>query len=249
MANVTQPTVKSAMRTLDIIEFVVAHPFGVVAQEVAAALNIPVSSLSYLLATLCERDYLRRDGRRYVAGSGLDRLRMPTATMSIEDRVEPQVRELRRSLNETTSFFVLVDWELEARVTETADQLLRYSISAGARAPLHCMAAGKAMLATFDEPVLRRYFTESARPLFTPQTNTDERRLRQEIDAVRETGFAFTDEEYTLGISGIARAVMIDGVAVGALAVALPKLRYGDAVRRQIMDGLTNACRVLSSGL
>ena len=52
--------VKSATRTLDIIEYVVAHPRPLVAQEIATALGIPVSSLSYLLSTLVERDYLVR---------------------------------------------------------------------------------------------------------------------------------------------------------------------------------------------
>ena len=47
--------VKSATRTLDIIEYVVAHGRPLVAQEIATALGIPVSSLSYLLATLVER--------------------------------------------------------------------------------------------------------------------------------------------------------------------------------------------------
>src|SRR5690606_41703983 len=44
--------VKSATRTLDIIEYVVAHDRPLVAQEIAVALGIPVSSLSYLLGTL-----------------------------------------------------------------------------------------------------------------------------------------------------------------------------------------------------
>src|SRR5690606_8553047 len=55
--------VTSATRTLDIIEYVVAHPRPLVAQEIATALGIPVSSLSYLLATLVERNYLVREGR------------------------------------------------------------------------------------------------------------------------------------------------------------------------------------------
>ena len=249
MSNASQPTVKSAMRTLDIIEFVVAHPYGVVAQEVAAALHIPVSSLSYLLSTLCERNYLRREGRRYVAGDGLDRLRMPAASMTIEERVGPQVSALRRALNETTSFFVLVGWELEARVTETADQFLRYSISAGARAPLHCLAAGKAMLATFDAPTLQRYFAETERPLFTPRTICEEGAMRREIAAVRESGWAFTDEEFTLGVCGLARTVVIDGAPVGALAVALPKLRYTGAVKADIMEGLSRAGMALSGSI
>ncbi len=66
--------VKSATRTLDIIEYVVAHNRPLVAQEIAVALGIPVSSLSYLLGTLVDRGYLALDGRRYSAGPGLQRL-------------------------------------------------------------------------------------------------------------------------------------------------------------------------------
>ncbi|RYY41163.1 MAG: IclR family transcriptional regulator [Sphingomonadales bacterium] len=236
------------MRTLDIIEYVVGNPSGVAAQDIAAALQIPVSSLSYLLGTLCERTYLRREGRRYLAGAGLDRLRMPASAMSIEDRVAPQVRALRRSLNETTSFFTATDWEIEARVTETAEQALRYSVSVGARTPMHCMAAGKAILSSFDEATLARYFAEAPRPLFTPRTVADEATLRAQVAEVRDTGFALTDEEYTLGVCGIARVVRIDGVAVGALAVALPKLRHNAEARAQIMDRLTAACAAIDAG-
>ena len=110
------------------------------------------------------------------------------------------------------------------------------------------MAAGKAMLSSLDEPTLTHYFAESFRPLFTPRTLTDEVTLRDQIAAVRDTGFAFTDEEYTLGVCGIARVVRIDGVAAGALAVALPKLRYTPDARAQIMDRLTAACAAIDAG-
>ena len=70
MAELPSSQVKSATRTLDIIEYVVAHPRPLVAQEIATALGIPVSSLSYLLATLVERNYLVREGRRYSPGPG-----------------------------------------------------------------------------------------------------------------------------------------------------------------------------------
>ncbi len=110
------------------------------------------------------------------------------------------------------------------------------------------MAAGKAILSTLDEATLTRYFAESFRPLFTPHTITDEATLRDQIAAVRDAGFALTDEEYTLGVCGIARVVRIDGVAVGALAVALPKLRYTPDAQAQIMDRLTAACAAIDAG-
>ena len=97
--------VKSATRTLDIIEYVVAHNRPLVAQEIAVALGIPVSSLSYLLGTLVDRGYLAREGRRYSAGPGLERLQARTHGFTLAERAAPLVRALRVQLNETASFW------------------------------------------------------------------------------------------------------------------------------------------------
>ena len=166
--------VKSALRTLDLIEFVVAHPKGAIAQEIAAALGIPVSSLSYLLVTLAEREYLLRDGRLYRAGPGLDRLRAPRDTLPLADRAAPLVRATRGELDETTSFMVRAGWECEALVTEASAQALRYAFDPGERRPLHALAAGKVLLAALSEPDLAAYFAQSQRAVLTPHTPCDE---------------------------------------------------------------------------
>lgn len=226
MNGTTPSTVKSAMRTIDIIEYVVARPTGVVAQEIAAGLAIPVSSLSYLLATLAERHYLARDGRRYLPGPALERLASPRMAMSLADKVRPLVKALRLQINETASFFVRDGWQLEAIVTETAEQSLRYSISVGTRSPLHCLAAGKALLAHLSDAELDAYFARAPLESFTPSSITDEAQLRAELTGIRTTGVGRTREEYTPGICGLGMAVVIDGVAVGAFAVAIPVPRF-----------------------
>ena len=142
MATAAQSSsVKSATRTLDIIEYVVAHPRPLVAQEIATALGIPVSSLSYLLSTLVDRTYLVREGRRYSPGPGLEKLQLKGGTYSLADRAAPLVRTLRQQLNETTSFFVREGWEIEALVTESSDQALRYAVPTGNRLPMHALAS------------------------------------------------------------------------------------------------------------
>jgi len=219
-------TVKSAMRTLDIIEYVVAHAEGVVAQDIAQALAIPVSSLSYLLATLVERDYLARSGRLYQPGAGLERLRAAPQRLPLIERVRPLVRALRMRSNETSSYFVQRDWEIEAVITETAEHTLRYSIGVGTRTPMHCLASGKAMLAALGPAALDRYFEEAPRERFTESTVIDEGALRRELDEARKSGIAITREEYTPGICGIGKILMLDGEPVGSLSVALPTVRY-----------------------
>ena len=239
--------VKSATRTLDIIEYVVAHPRPLVAQEIATALGIPVSSLSYLLATLVERDYLVREGRRYSPGSGLEKLQLRAGSYTLADRAAPLVRTLRLQLNETTSFWVREGWEVEALLTESNDQALRYAVPTGNRMPMHPLAAGKALLARLADDELDRYFAEAERLRYTPSTVTAEKALRKEIAETRKSGFAFTDEEFSLGIVGIGRAVTTGGETVGALSVAIPKVRCDEATRRRVMDLLERTAGLLET--
>jgi len=237
--------VKSATRTLDIIEYVVAHDRPLVAHEIAVALGIPVSSLSYLLSTLVERGYLAREGRRYSAGPGLERLQARSGGLALAERAAPLVRALRTQLNETASFFIRSEWDVEVIVTETGDQALRYSLEVGKRLPMHAMASGKALLAALPDDELDRYFAESVRERFTPATVTAEKALRTELERVRRTGIATTEEEYSLGIRGIGRVVTIGGEAVGALSVAIPTARCTDAVRERAVELLTRTAELL----
>ena len=247
MVDIAASQVKSATRTLDIIEYVVAHDRPLVAQEIAVALGIPVSSLSYLLGTLVERGYLAREGRRYSAGPGLQRLQASPGGFSLAERAAPLVRTLRVQLNETTSFFVRSEWDVEAIVTETSEQALRYAVPTGARLPMHALASGKALLAALPEEELDRYFAEAERQRFTPATVTSEKALRRQIAEIRESGFALTDEEFSLGIRGIGRLVTIGGEPVGALSVAVPKARFDEAVQRRVMDMLARTAGLLET--
>jgi len=247
MNGTTPSTVKSAMRTIDIIEYVVARPAGVVAQEIAAGLAIPVSSLSYLLATLVERHYLAREGRRYLPGPALERLASPRVAMSLADKVRPLVKSLRLQINETASFFVRDGWLLEAIVTETAEQSLRYSISVGTRSPLHCLAAGKALLAHLSDTELDAYFAQTPLERFTPSSIVDVVQLRAELAEIRATGIGRTREEYTPGICGLGMAVVIDGEAVGAFALAIPVPRFTAEVEGRTIAKLEQAVSLFAA--
>ena len=240
--------VKSATRTLDIIEYVVAHGRPLVAQEIATALGIPVSSLSYLLATLVERGYLARHGRRYSAGPGLQRLQASRSSFSLADRAAPLVRTLRVQLNETASFFVRDGWEIEAIVTETSEQALRYAVPTGQRLPMHAMASGKALLAALPDDEIERYFAETERVRFTDLTITSEKHIRAQLQQIRRVGFALTDEEFSRGIIGIGRAVSMEGELVGALSVAIPKARVDEDLRRHTMVLLERTAGLLEAG-
>jgi IclR family acetate operon transcriptional repressor len=250
MANEKTPSnqVKSATRTLDIIEFIVAQDHAVTAQHIASALAIPVSSLSYLLATLVDREYLTREGRRYKPGPGLARLQARETPFTLAERVAPLVRTLRVQLNETASFFIRVGWEVEAIATETSEHALRYAISTGVRNPMHALSSGKALLAALDDADLERFFAEAKLEKFTPKTCTSKAKLRKEIAEIRRTGLAYSREEFILGIGAIACPVRTpNGEALGALSVAVPIVRHSDEMEHKVVKLLQRSAKLFET--
>ncbi|HWL47097.1 MAG TPA: IclR family transcriptional regulator [Sphingomonadaceae bacterium] len=241
------PPVKSAMRTLDILELVAGQGRSMAAHEIAGALAIPVSSLAYLLTTLVERGYLSRTDRRYASGPALRRLASLEGEQRLIARAAPLVRSLRTQLNETASFFLRRGFEIEAVVTETGVHALRYAVEIGQHAPLHSFSAGKAILASLNPAAFEDYLAKSARERFTANTIVEADALRAEIAAVRHSGIARTREEHTPGIMGIGHAVTAGGVAVGALSLAIPAARFNAGVEARAAALLTRSAALLSS--
>ncbi|NWG53097.1 MAG: helix-turn-helix domain-containing protein [Hydrogenophilaceae bacterium] len=234
------------MRTLDILEFLARQNRPMAAHELATALAIPVSSLSYLLSTLVERGYVQRVGRRFASGPAVAQLQPQAGGSSLAERVAPLVRGIGQQLNETTSFFVQRAFEIEALATEVGRQALRYSLEVGQRAPMHAFSAGKALLAQLDETELAHYFATVERRAFTAHTITEEAALRAELAEVRRTGIARTREENSPGIVGLARAAAIDGQIAGAFSVAIPIARLTDELERKAIDLISRAADMLS---
>lgn len=214
-------SVKSAARTIDIVERIARHG-PATARELARATRIPESSLSYLLATLVERDWLCSLGdRTYALGSALSRLATGAAP-SPDERRRAQLRLVARATGETCSLFVRRGVEIEAIEVELSSQLLRFTPEKGMRVPLHAFAAGKALLAKMSGADLHAYFAAGTRTRFTTATLAEEAALRRDIIETQARGYAISREEHTPGIVGM-------GVAANdrhSLSVAVPTARF-----------------------
>lgn len=91
----------------------------------------------------------------------------------------------------------------------------------GGRLPLHATAVGKVLLA-FSEPwVAETYLTRQLKPM-TPRTKTNPRVLQEELDSIREQGFATTLDEVRTGASSIAVPVYHTGKLGCSIGLVLP---------------------------
>ena len=183
------PPIKSADRTVELLELLAAIPDRRTLVELARDLSIPKSSLHGLLRTLVHRGWVETDtaGLRY--GLGVRALRTGTAYLRIDRavrRLTQVIDALHRHLDTTVQLGRLVDGQmvcLLSRDTANAPAALR----PGWPTPAHTTAMGRAVLAraAVDDRTLTQLL-----PAATTLPDDQLTALHDELRRTRERGHA-----------------------------------------------------------
>lgn len=246
MASSSDISVKSASRAVDIVEHIARAKAPQTAQQLGVALDIPASSLSYLLSTLVARGWLAtRAKRAYVIGATLNSL-LTSDKRPAAERAAPIVRHIRMQLNESCGYFERQGQELVALVSEAGQQALGYTMRIGQRGPLHAFAAGKAILADLPRAEQEAYLSQRELRRFTPHTLSSRTALRRDLALTRSRGYALSVDEHTLGLTSIAVPVELDSGRPGAISIAMPSVRCDEATFARALDLLRQGRRRLS---
>jgi DNA-binding IclR family transcriptional regulator len=220
--------VKSADRVLNLLELLALAPTAQSFTELSQTLEIPKSSLFQLLKNLLARGYVRQDEDtgRYLLGDKVRELAAKRGTRPPEEVVAPYLEAACRDLNETCAFYQRVGEEAQVIATRSGGQALGYSMRLGDRAPLFVISAGRAILAAGPDRIRDAYLHGLTPVAFTDRTTTDIADIRRVIERAASTGFAYSIEEFTKGVVGIARTVALDGNVIGAVNFAIPAVRF-----------------------
>jgi DNA-binding IclR family transcriptional regulator len=95
----------------------------------------------------------------------------------------------------------------------------------GGALPLHCTAVGKAIASTFGDRDLAKLLDDGSMPPATRRTIVRPPLLRAQLGRIAQDGLAVSDEEYMLGICGVAAPLTIRGratVAIGFVGACGP---------------------------
>ncbi|NSW52354.1 MAG: IclR family transcriptional regulator [Anaerolineae bacterium] len=215
--------IQSLARGLDILAILGKTRDGATISEVAAQLAIDKSSASRLLYTLVQHGFARRDEttHRYHLGAEVIQLsRSMFSRMPLRETIRPYLRRLMEQTGESAHLalpaqgMVLYVDQVESRF------ILKVETFLGLLAPPHTTAAGKVLLAHGCLGVPGRLAQ------FTLNTITDRQPLQQHLEQVRHNGYAHDDEEFALGVRGIAVPVIDHhGRVVAAIGIAGPITR------------------------
>lgn len=232
--------VKSLDRGLDILEYVAGAPEPPSFSQMLNSLKIPRSSLFHLLTNLLSRNFLERDPgtERYRLGAEVAAIARKAQQPSLHDRVAPLLDQLSLEVSETCGFYVQVGDQVEVLASAISTQALTYTMKVGMRAPLYAVSAGKILLSGLSAPALERYLAQVAFTPVTPHTIRSKARLKKEIRTVCASGFAYSREEFTLGITAIATAVRAGSKLCGAINLAVPTARFTPGREADFRDAL-----------
>jgi IclR family pca regulon transcriptional regulator len=97
-------------------------------------------------------------------------------------------------------------------------QIVGVVLGMGSRLPAHCASMGKAMLAHLPPEELRRRLDQAGLKPRTPKSLVDWAALEDELERVRQQGYAINDEELEIGLRAVAAPIWDSSSQVVAAA-------------------------------
>src|SRR5580698_4246618 len=242
MATEKNAQVKSAGRVLDLFELLSRSSRGISHSDIADRLGIPKSSLSPLLRNMVSRDYViaGADGRSYQLGPQLLQLvRAGRIAIDLAKEAEIFLQHATREVAESSAFNQFQGDQLEVVATVLGPHRLVRHMKVGDVAPLYVTSGGKAMLALMPDEFQKEYFRRVRFQAWTESTIVRRADLEKQLAEIRQTGVAYSLEEWTPGIVGVGVAVVgPDQWPVGAVNFAIPATRFDEALRQRAEHAL-----------
>ena len=241
-------SVKSLDRGLDILEYVARCSEPPSFSQLLGTLRIPRSSLFHLLTNLLSRNFLERDPKSegYRIGAEVAAIASKVRGPSLQDRIASLLAQLSLEVRETCGFYVRVGDSVEVVASAISTQALSYTMKAGMNAPLYAVSAGKIVLSDLPRHELSEYLARVVFAPVTPHTARSKSALKRELQTVKATGFAYSREELTLGITAIATAVRSGGKLHGAINFAVPTVRFTQSRDAAFREALRRAAQIIA---
>lgn len=216
--------------------------------ELASATGMNKSTVHNHLSTLKAEEMVVQQGTEYMLGlrllefGGRARSQQPLYDISV-----PEIERLASQTGELANLVVEEYGHGVYLVCEKGDNAVNLDIFPGVRRPLHVTGSGKAILAHLSEARLDEIIERHGLAAQTPQSVTDRDELVEQLELVRDRGFAVDDEEHISGLRCIGAPILgNDDTVLGAVSISVPVTRMDDQqFFNEIPDMVRSATNVI----
>lgn len=201
----TNYTIKSIQRALDIMNYVANEKPVTNTSDIIRKLNITPSSAKKLLRTLERYDYLEYSPYSDQYRLGVKTFQISTAysnKLDVNKTTANEIRALRDKINESIFVSILRKGSVVyINYAETTRAVRVAPVLANLR-PAYATSCGKAQLAHRNPNYSNSYYPETFQRL-TDNTIAGISQLHEELEKVKEIGYAVDNEEYHAGVRGV----------------------------------------------
>lgn len=211
----------------------VAEADGLTLTAIAEGLDLPVSTVHRLLATLAAHGWVENDEADQTWAIGVEAFRVGQAfsrRMTPIAAARPVMRDLMEATGETANLGIFEGGDAVFVAQVESREPIRAFFRAGERRAAHASGIGKALLAARPPQEVERWLRGRRLDGFTARTITTAAALLADLDGIRARGFSIDDEERSPGMRCIAAAIFDEnGEAVAALSISGPSQRIDPA--------------------
>lgn len=250
--NAAQTTIQSLDRALEVLDRLAASK-GLTLTEIATDLDQSPATIYRVLATLEARAFVEMDPAAQAWHVGPMAFRLGSAFLrrsSVAERSRPVMHDLMQATGETSNLGIERQGEVMFVSQVETNESIRAFFPPGTLSPIHASGIGKALLSRHGEDQLNRYFRTCRQDSFTDKTITTPEALRQELERIRDQGYAYDDEERTVGMRCVAAPIVnLYGEAVAGISVSGPTHRMASERIAEIGELVRDAANTISRGL
>jgi DNA-binding IclR family transcriptional regulator len=245
--------IKVLNKTFSILEILLQQGSAMNMTEISEKLGLYPSTTHRILDTLKYWGYVEQepDNQEYQLGLKVLELGMAKLhQMDLAREAAPYLKELVNQFNETVHLGILEEEEVLYLLKEESSQTIRMHSWVGKRAPLHCTALGKVLLAHLSVEERKKILGGKVLSRHTENTITDKSKLEKELSKVREQGFALDREENEKDVWCIATPIKNhQGKVIAAVSISGPAFRIDEKVQNNLKEVLIETSRKISKRL
>lgn len=197
--------------------------------EASAYLGVASSTAHRLLAMLQYRGFVRQDPRTkaYQSGASLTNVAFSVlGRLDVRTQARPFLEKLNLELQETVHLGMLEGSMIRFIDAIESPRAVRVASRMGKSMLAHCTSTGRAIMAELPVEEIKRLYPDEQLVQMTTQSISKRSELLDELEKVRQNGYATNKEESEEGVSSVSVAVKSMAIASRfAVNVAAPSGR------------------------
>lgn len=239
--------VQSLERALTLLNVLSEYPEGIQITRLSEQVGLSKSTTHRLLATLVHMNYVVKDEETEKYKLGFQLIYLSRNILNSIDVIQiarPFLEKLCHDVNETIHLCIDDNGEVMYIDKIESNQTIRMFSRIGSRAPMYCTGVGKVLLSGMSEETYQKVVSGIDFVARTAKTITSADALAEEVELVKNQGYALDNIENEEGIRCIAAPIFdFQGKIIASFSISGPSNRI---TMERVQDELVRRIRETS---